>query len=64
MKITGNAYAFLVALVAAAGGFLFGFDLSIASGALPFPGRELTEGVAALVELGARHRPPHAGSAI
>lgn len=36
MKITGNAYAFLVALVAAAGGFLFGFDLSIASGALPF----------------------------
>jgi SP family arabinose:H+ symporter-like MFS transporter len=36
MKLTGNAYAFLVALVAAAGGFLFGFDLSIASGALPF----------------------------
>jgi sugar porter (SP) family MFS transporter len=36
VKITGNAYAFLVALVAAAGGFLFGFDLSIASGALPF----------------------------
>lgn len=36
MKITGTAYVFLVALVAAAGGFLFGFDLSIASGALPF----------------------------
>ena len=36
MKITGTSYVFLVALVAAAGGFLFGFDLSIASGALPF----------------------------
>jgi len=36
MKISGTAYVFLVALVAAAGGFLFGFDLSIASGALPF----------------------------
>lgn len=36
MRITGGTYVFLVALVAAAGGFLFGFDLSIASGALPF----------------------------
>lgn len=36
MKLTGGLYAYLVALVAAAGGFLFGFDLSIASGALPF----------------------------
>ncbi len=36
MKLSGTAYVFLVALVAAAGGFLFGFDLSIASGALPF----------------------------
>ncbi|MFM8953061.1 MAG: sugar porter family MFS transporter [Planctomycetaceae bacterium] len=36
MKIAGGTYVFLVALVAAAGGFLFGFDLSIASGALPF----------------------------
>ncbi|MFM9198051.1 MAG: MFS transporter, partial [Planctomycetia bacterium] len=36
MKISGTAYVFLVALVAAAGGFLFGFDLSLASGALPF----------------------------
>ena len=36
MSISGTAYVFLVALVAAAGGFLFGFDLSIASGALPF----------------------------
>ena len=36
MKLSGGIYASLVALVAAAGGFLFGFDLSIASGALPF----------------------------
>ena len=36
MRIGGGTYAFLVSLVAAAGGFLFGFDLSIASGALPF----------------------------
>ena len=36
MHTTGVTYVFLVALVAAAGGFLFGFDLSIASGALPF----------------------------
>ena len=36
MTFTGGWYLFLVALVAATGGFLFGFDLSIASGALPF----------------------------
>ena len=36
MKLAGTAYVYLVALVAATGGFLFGFDLSIASGALPF----------------------------
>jgi MFS family permease len=36
MAPTGGWYVFLVALVAATGGFLFGFDLSIASGALPF----------------------------
>jgi sugar porter (SP) family MFS transporter len=36
MKIGGGTYVFLVALVAATGGFLFGFDLSICSGALPF----------------------------
>lgn len=32
----GGAYIYLIALVAAAGGFLFGFDLSIISGALIF----------------------------
>ena len=32
----GGAYIYLIALVAAAGGFLFGYDLSIISGALIF----------------------------
>ncbi len=32
----GGAYIYLISLVAAAGGFLFGYDLAIISGALPF----------------------------
>ena len=35
-KCSSTTYLYLVSLVAAVGGFLFGYDLSIISGALPF----------------------------